>query len=132
VPAHGGRIIQFYGDGCVAAFQSSVEAATCARIVQESFLQEPCVPVRIGLHMGDVVFRDDIVYGDAVNVAARIESMGVPSSVLLSSSVYNHIKNKSEFALHALGRFAFKSVEKEMTVYALAQAGFAVALWVFG
>lgn len=126
VPAHCGQIIQFYGDGCVAAFQSSVEAATCARLMQESFLQAPSVPVRIGLHTGDVVFRDGNVYGDAVNVAARIESMGVPGSVLLSSSVRNHIKNKPEFVLQSLGQFAFKNVEKEMSVYALTQEGFAI------
>ncbi len=126
VPAHGGQIVQFYGDGCVATFQSSVEAANCARIIQESFLQEPRVPVRIGLHTGDVVFRDGNVYGDAVNLAARIESMGVPGSVLLSNSVRNHIKNKPEFALQTLGQFTFKNVEKEMTIYALAQEGFVI------
>lgn len=126
VPAHGGQIIQFYGDGCLTTFQSSVEAMTCARIMQESFLQEPRVPARIGLHSGDVVFRDGNVYGDAVNVAARVESMGVPGAVLLSSTVRNQIKNKPEFELKDLGRFAFKNVEKEMTVYALVQEGFAI------
>lgn len=126
VPAHGGQIVQFYGDGCVVTFQSSVDAVTCARIMQESFLEEPRLPVRIGLHTGDVMFRSGNVYGDAVNVTARVESMGIPGSVLLSSSVYNHIKNKPEFKLQALGRFAFKNVEKDMTVYALAQKGFAI------
>ncbi|MBX2877921.1 MAG: adenylate/guanylate cyclase domain-containing protein [Saprospiraceae bacterium] len=126
VPAHGGQIVQFYGDGCVATFPSSVNATTCAGIMQERFLQEPRLPVRIGLHMGDVVFGEGNVYGDAVNVTARVESMGVPGSVLLSNSVYDHIKNKPEFALQSLGLFAFKNVEKEMTVYALAQEGFAI------
>jgi len=80
---------------------------------------QPKVPVRIGLHSGEVVFKEGNVFGDAVNIASRIESMGVPGTILLSNSVRNQIKNKQEFALTSLGKFEFKNIEEAMTVYAL-------------
>jgi len=126
IPTHQGEIIQFYGDGCLCVFNSSVEAVTCANNLQIAFQSKPKVPVRIGLHAGDVVFKDDNVFGDAVNITSRIESMGIPGSVLLSSNVRNQIKNKPEFKLVALGKFEFKNVVEGMTVYALGNEGLAV------
>ena len=105
VPANKGEIIQFYGDGCLCIFNSSVDAVACAKALQTDFQSEPKVPVRIGLHAGDVVFRDDNVFGDAVNIASRVESMGVPGAVLLSSNVRNQIKNQPDFELTNLGKF---------------------------
>ena len=93
VPNHSGEIINFYGDGCLAIFQSSVEATICAEKLQQAFLNDPQVPVRMGLHAGDVVFRDDNVFGNAVNIASRLESISIPGAVLLSSNVRNQIKN---------------------------------------
>lgn len=121
-----GKIIQFYGDGCLCIFNSSVDAVACARSLQADFLSEPKVPVRIGLHAGEVVFRDDNVFGDAVNIASRVESMGIPGSVLLSSNVRNQIKNQPDFALTNLGKFEFKNVQEGISVYALANEGLAV------
>ena len=92
VPLHKGEIIQFYGDGCLAIFNSSVDAMACAKQLQENFQTVPKVPVRIGLHAGDVVLKDDNVFGDAVNIASRVESMGIPGAILLSSNVRNQIK----------------------------------------
>jgi len=123
VPQHQGNIINFYGDGCLAIFNSSVDATACAKSLQEVFQTEPKVPVRIGLHAGDVVLRDDNVFGDAVNIASRIESMGVAGSVLLSSTIRNQIKNQEAFDVSPLGKFKFKNVEGEMTVYALTNEG---------
>lgn len=119
VPKNQGEIIQFYGDGCLAVFTSSVDAVVCAKALQETFQSVPQVPVRIGLHAGDVVFRDQNVFGDAVNIASRIESMGISGSVLMSNNVRNQIKNKSEFELIQLGEFKFKNVEEGIQVYAL-------------
>src|SRR5437763_713924 len=82
-----GRIIQYYGDGSLSIFQSVVEAATCAIAMQETFLSEPCVPVRMGLHIGDIIFDEDQIFGDGVNLAARIESLGIAGCVLLSDKV---------------------------------------------
>lgn len=119
VPNNQGEIANFYGDGCLVVFNSSVDAVNCAQSLQAAFQSEPKVPVRIGLHAGDVVFKEGNVFGDAVNITSRVESMGIPSSILLSSNVRNQIKNKPEFKLVSLGRFEFKNVQEGMTVYAL-------------
>ena len=121
-----GKIIQFYGDGCLVIFYSSVDAVVCAQSLQKEFQLEPKVPVRIGLHTGDVVFRDDNVFGDAVNIASRVESLGVPGAVLLSSNVRNQIKNHPEYKLASMGSFEFKNIDESMTIYALANVGLLV------
>jgi adenylate cyclase len=126
VQAQRGELIQFYGDGCLAIFQSSVKAVTCASALQEQFQEEPQVPVRIGLHVGDIMLKEGNAYGNAVNIASRVESMGVPGAVLLSGSVRDQIRNQAEFELQKLGQFAFKNVEDPMSVYALANEGLAV------
>ena len=77
VTLHQGQVINNYGDGCVCTFDSAVAAMNCAKEVQTIFQTEPKVPVRIGLHSGDVMFKGDNVYGDSVNIASRIESLGV-------------------------------------------------------
>lgn len=126
VPTHRGEIMHFYGDGCLAIFDSSVDAVSCAKLLQEQFVGELDVPVRLGLHTGEVMLRDGNVYGNAVNVASRVESMAVPGAVLLSSSVRNQVKNQQAFELTSMGRFEFKNVEGGMTIYALANEGLIV------
>lgn len=126
VSQYNGAIIQFYGDGCLCVYESAVNALSCASEIQQAFIAEPSVPVRIGLHSGEVYFEADNVYGDAVNIASRVESIGIPGAVLLSSNIRNQIKNQSEFSLTSLGRFEFKNVKEGMTVYALANEGFLI------
>ena len=119
VPTNNGTVIQYYGDACLVTFNSAADATTCAVALQTAFQETPKVPVRIGLHSGEVVFKEGNVFGNAVNIASRIESMGIPGSILLSSSIRNQIKNKTEFKLASLGKFEFKNIEDAMTVYAL-------------
>ncbi|MBT8234925.1 MAG: hypothetical protein KJO04_01925 [Bacteroidia bacterium] len=126
VPLHSGEIIQFYGDGVLVLFQSSVEATNCAVKLQQEFLTEPNVPVRMGLHSGDVVFEDDNVFGNSVNEASRIESLGIPNSILFSERIKNDIKNHSEFTFVSLGEFEFKSLDRPMEVFALTGQNLAV------
>ena len=77
VAEHGGTIIQNYGDGSLTIFSSAVEAVECAMAIQHILKEEPVVPLRIGIHLGDIVIDGEDFYGDGINVAARIESMGV-------------------------------------------------------
>lgn len=120
---HKGQIINNYGDGCVCTFDSAVDAMHCAKTIQTTFQTEPKVPVRIGLHSGDVFFKDDNVFGDSVNIASRIESLGVAGAVLFSKQIKRHIANQTAFKIQSLGKFNFKNVEKTMEVFGLANEG---------
>lgn len=126
VPKNKGEIIQFYGDGCLCTFTSSVDALTCAKNLQTIFQAAPKVPVRIGLNAGDIILKEGNVFGHTVNVASRVESMGIPGAVLLSSNVQQQLKNQPQFKLQSLGKFDFKNVDKSLEVFALANEGFPI------
>ena len=118
-----GRIIQYYGDGTLSIFQSAVEAVQCALAMQQVFCQSPRVPVRMGLHMGDIIYHDDQVLGDGVNLASRIESLGVAGSVLISDKVNDEIQNHREFRTYSVGAYQFKNVDRKVEVFALDHEG---------
>ena len=124
VQVHQGEVIEIRGDGALCLFNSAAEATACAQQIQVELGAD--IPLRIGIHLGDVMQHSDHIMGDAVNIASRIESMGVAGAVLLSSSIRQQIKNKPEFELVSLGKFAFKNVAEPMTVYALGNAGLVV------
>ena len=114
-----GRIIQYYGDGTLSTFQSVVEAVQCALAMQQKFLQLPQVPVRMGLHIGDIIFNDEYVFGDGVNVASRIESLGVAGSVLISDKANDELHNHPELKTVSVGVYQFKNVKRTVEVFAL-------------
>ena len=123
VKANSGRIVNYMGDGCLCVFDSSVNASECALALQEEFLKEPKVPVRIGIHSGDVYFENESVFGNSVNVASRIESIGVPGSVLFSERVYNDIRNQPLFKTSFLSEISFKNVNRPIKIYGLSNPG---------
>jgi len=123
---HQGRIVQYYGDGCLLTFNSSAHSVQCALALQKVFNQSDPIPVRIGLHLGEVVFQDGNVFGDGVNIASRIESMAIPGAVLMSKTIRDQIKNKHQHQVQSLGHFEFKNVEEPMEVYALTTDGLPV------
>jgi class 3 adenylate cyclase/tetratricopeptide (TPR) repeat protein len=119
VAAHQGEVIQHYGDGSMSIFQSAVEAAKCAKAVQIALQQAPGVPLRIGIHIGDIVRDGDDIYGDGVNMASRVESMGVPGAVLMTERVIHDLRSHPDLATQSLGKFAFKNVDEPVEVFAL-------------
>jgi len=126
VADHNGRIVNFYGDGALCTFKSPLEAMHCAIELQSGFQTSPIVPVRIGIHSGTVVTEGDKVYGDSVNVASRIESMGIPGAILVSKKVRDELKNQSDILHPSLGHFDFMNVDEPIEVFALANDGFAI------
>ena len=121
-----GLILQYYGDGSLSVFGSAIEAVECAVQIQLEMQREPVIPSRIGLNVGDIVYDDDGIYGDGVNVASRIESMSVPGAVLVSDKVFDEIKNHPQFPAVTLGTFKLKNVIRPVEIYALNSAGLSV------
>ncbi len=124
-PSKNGEIIQYYGDAVLLTFDSAIEGVECAIELQLALLKKE-IPIRFGMHLGDVIFKNDNVFGDGVNIASRIESMGIPGCVLVSKTVRDQLVNKPEFLMQSLGPFEFKNVEEPMEVFAIKNNGMAV------
>ena len=124
--AHNGDVQHYYGDGCLCLFATATDAVRCALSLQKEFQQKPVVPLRIGIHMGEVLIEDKEIYGSGVNLASRIESLGMAGAVLFSKTVCEQIQNHPEFKAVSLGSFAFKNVEKQTEVFALTNEGLPV------
>lgn len=116
---YGGEIINYFGDGTLSIFDSAVDAVKCAIELQTSFLNHPTIPVRIGIHMGDIMVTEDDVIGDAVNLASRFESMAVPGSVLVSKKVKEELDNHGSINIKYLGKHKFKNDKLQREVYAI-------------
>lgn len=123
---HHGKILQYYGDGTLSMFNSVIDAVNCGVELQLSFLEAPEIPVRIGIHSGDITLLGDEIAGDGVNIASRIESLAIPGSVLISRTVYHEIKNHSKFKVTSFGKIQLKNVKNPMEIYALANEGLKV------
>ncbi|MCW8850413.1 MAG: tetratricopeptide repeat protein [Melioribacteraceae bacterium] len=117
--AHNGTIIQYYGDGCLCIYGSAVESVKSAIAIQECLIIDPLIPVRIGLHIGDVVYDDDGVYGDGVNLASRIESLSIPSGILISDKINDELLNHPNIDTISMGIFDLKNVNRSVEVFAV-------------
>lgn len=121
-----GQVMQYYGDGTLIMFGSALDAVTCAKEIQSELRNEPVVPLRIGIHIGDVVYDDEGIYGDAVNVAARVQALGITGSVMISGKVFDEIKNHPGIRVEAFGEHELKNIYIPMSIYALADRGLEV------
>ncbi|MCU7551224.1 tetratricopeptide repeat protein [Chitinophagaceae bacterium LB-8] len=126
VPQYGGKILQYYGDGTLTLFNSAIDGVNCAIQIQKLLQQEPKVDVRIGIHTGDVILEEESIYGDGVNLASRIESLGAPGSILVSEKVYDDIKNQEDILVREVGYFELKNVKQPVRIFAIANTGIVV------
>ena len=120
---HYGEILNDYGDGNLCIFSSAAEAIQCALEIQQQLSLKPFVPLRIGLHIGEILFEDGKIFGDGVNVASRIQSLGQANTILFSEEIQDKIKNVPALRSKFIGSFEFKNVEKPIGVYALTNEG---------
>ncbi len=118
-----GRMLEFKGDGALCCFTSTIEAVKAAIAVQIEMQREPVVPLRIGIHTGDVIFEGNNVYGDGVNLASRIESFATPGSIFVSARVYDDIKNQNDIHTISLGKFILKNVKEPIEIFAISNKG---------
>lgn len=119
VESHHGQVQNHYGDGSLSLFTSAIQATACALEMQKALQAEPVVDVRIGIHIGEIYTEGGKVFGDGVNIASRIESIGQGGAVLFSGDVYQKIKNHTTFQTRHFGRFDFKNVDDPVDVYCL-------------
>ncbi|MEW9922011.1 adenylate/guanylate cyclase domain-containing protein [Marimonas sp. MJW-29] len=134
VAAHGGRVIKLTGDGLIAEFSSVVEAVQCAVSIQtEMVAREAAEPearrisYRIAINLGDVIFEDGDVYGDGVNIAARLEALADAGGVIVSGTAYDHLKSTVNVGYEDLGEQRVKNIRTPVRAFRVlldpAQAG---------
>jgi class 3 adenylate cyclase len=123
IDKHGGVLQEIVGDGSLSYFTSASNCIKSAIALQKYFVTEPTVPVRIGIHIGEIKGEKDLIYGNPVNVASRIESLGIAGSILLSRNVIDSISGKAQFSFVSLGTFTFKHVDQPIEIYAVSVEG---------
>ncbi len=116
VAAHKGRVVKLMGDGALVEFPSIVNAVDCAIAVQRA-LAEQTIQLRIGINLGDIIVEGSDIYGDGVNVAARIQEVAEPGSVALSNSAHDQIAGKVEAAFTDGGKHSLKNIAKPVRVW---------------
>jgi adenylate cyclase len=117
IPEYNGTIIQYYGDGSLLLFNSSVNAVLFTKLLQKEFSESPPLPVRIGIHMGDVFVKEGNVFGDVVNIASRIQALAPPGCIYVSETVHDNTKNKKEAGSHFIKEVMLKNVQSPMGIY---------------
>ena len=126
IKEHRGRIVKTTGDGLLAEFPSVVDAVRCAAEVQRGMLdREPDLPderrvrFRIGINLGDVIADGDDIFGDGVNVAARLEALAAAGGICVSGIVHDQIRDRLPYRFADLGEQSVKNIARPVRVYAL-------------
>jgi class 3 adenylate cyclase/TolB-like protein/Tfp pilus assembly protein PilF len=119
IEKHTGQYIKEIGDGTLSIFPSSVAAVNCALEIQQACCTEEAFQVRIGIHIGDIILRDNDVFGDGVNIASRIESSGEPGGIYISEKVYDDIRNKANIRVEYIGEKRLKNIRNPVKVYSI-------------
>ena len=119
---HKGQIIQFYGDGSLIIFNSVIDAVRSAIEIQHHSIRHQ-IPVRIGIHLGDLIQKEGSIYGDVVNVASRIQAIGVAGSIVISRKIADELDNHPEIITTRLGKFDLKNVQEQLELFAITGHG---------
>src|SRR5271154_3990872 len=124
VAAHNGRIVKLIGDGTIVEFGSVVDAVKCALSVQragglfpDESSRRPKIVLRIGINLGDVIIEGDDIYGDGVNIAARLEPLAEPGGVCVSSIVNESVGNRIDVRFSDSGEINVKNIERPIRVW---------------
>jgi adenylate cyclase len=124
IAEHEGRIVKLMGDGLLAEFPSAVEAVQCAVEIQHTIGERSAnvpedrrITYRIGINIGDIIVEGEDIYGDGVNVAARLEGLAEPGSIYVSRTVVNHIKGKVDLDFQDMGERQVKNISESVHVY---------------
>jgi TolB-like protein/class 3 adenylate cyclase/Flp pilus assembly protein TadD len=123
---HRGRVVRLMGDGMIVEFLSAVDAVVCAIKIQEQtsernkrLPEHRRIIVRIGINLGDVIVESDDIYGDEVNIAARLESLADPGSICISGAVHRQVKRAIKIPFDDLGEHKVKNISRQIHIYRL-------------
>jgi class 3 adenylate cyclase len=126
IARHLGRMVKLIGDGALVEFPSVVEAVMCAVEVQAAVAkrnagvaEEMRLQFRVGVNVGDVIIDGDDIYGDGVNVAARLEALAPPGGISISSAVYDQIRDKLPYSFEDIGEQTLKNMTRSLRVYVM-------------
>ena len=124
VDNYNGKILKPQGDGFMIEFSSVVDAVRCAMVIQKDISsynternEDEKIRLRIGIHMGDLLIKDNDIYGNDVNIASRIEKLSDPGGICISQTVYDQIKNKVEIETLDLGETELKNITDKVNIY---------------
>ena len=124
IAEHRGRIVKTTGDGMLVEFASVVDAVRCAVEVQQAMPERNTgvvagnrIELRIGVNLGDVIVEDDDIYGDGVNIAARIEALADAGGVFVSNTVHDQVRDRLPFFFEDLGEQQVKNIARPVRVY---------------
>lgn len=118
IAQHGGRTVKLMGDGTLIEFSSVVNAVQCAISIQEALIQKAgTIHLRIGINLGDIIIESDDIYGDGVNIAARLEQMAEADGILVSDDVYRHSCGKMEAIFEDLGEQKIKNIDQLVRIW---------------
>ena len=126
IEKYNGRWIKELGDGVMTSFHTVSDAVNAAIKIQEACNTLKEFQLRIGIHLGEVVFENDDVFGDGVNIASRIQSIAIPGGIYISESVYNNVSNKQDIQLVSLGKYTLKNVLLPIQIFAVSNEGLVV------
>jgi class 3 adenylate cyclase len=123
-PMHDGKEVKTVGDMFLVEFTNALEAVRCAIHIQEALSkrnlhcsEDNKIRVRIGVHVGDVEHSQGDVYGDAVNIASRIEPLAEPGGIVITRQVYEQVRNRPDIKMHSLGGHELKNVEDHIELF---------------
>jgi adenylate cyclase len=126
IAAHRGRIVKTTGDGMLVEFASAVDAARCAVEVQRGMAalnadvpRDVRIEFRIGIHVGDIIFDDNDIFGDGVNIAARLEGIAEPGGICISDDAQRQVRGKVDFAFADMGAQNLKNIAEPMRAWRL-------------
>jgi hypothetical protein len=132
VKEHHGRIVKTTGDGMLVEFPSVVDAVRCAIEVQRAMIERNAdiaddkrIAFRIGVNLGDVIAEGGDIYGDGVNVAARLEALAEPGGICISGMVWDHIRDKLPYGFEDMGEQSVKNIARPVRVFAMSPAAIA-------
>ena len=130
IAKHHGRIVKLMGDGALVEFASVVDAVRCALDIQRGMTEhDPELPddqrirLRIGVNLGDVIIEGEDIYGDGVNIAARLEQIASPGGICLSEDAYRQVRGKLEIPIVDAGEQNLKNISNRVRVYRIEPSG---------